>query len=412
MRRAAALALIAWCLAGETASAAVLGGAARAALKLPAGVPLAGYSRRHGKPSTGMHDPVSARALVLKDGGTTAALVSCDLLMIDEQLFETVRRRLIADGAPEDLFLLLAATHTHSGPGAYGRRFAEKISMGHYNPRVAECIVEAIAAAVRDASQRLVPVSVGYAAVPTEGLVLNRVKDDGPVDNELVVAAFYPTGRTAPLAVLVNFAAHPTTLGAWNMELSADYPGVIAREIEGQMPGTVCMFLAGSVADQGPAKSGEGFARAEALGAPLAGQVKAVLKDLRPSVPEKVSGAQRRMPLPPARVRLTSWLRLPRWLARALVDDDATLSRLTIGSVVLLGAPCDLSAALGQRLKEVARAEGLDPVVVGFACDYIGYCVPESLYREREYEASMAFNGPKAGELVTEELGRMVGHGE
>ena len=47
-------------------------------------------------------------------------------------------------------------------------------------------------------------------------------------------------------------------------------------------------------------------------------------------------------------------------------------------------------------------------MVIGFACDYIGYCVPESLYREHQYESSMAFNGPKAGEMVTDRLVRML----
>ena len=78
------------------------------------------------------------------------------------------------------------------------------------------------------------------------------------------------------------------------------------------------------------------------------------------------------------------------------------------GSAVFLGAPCDLAALLGARLKEAASRRGLQPHVVGFACDYIGYCVPESLYRAKQYESSMAFNGPKAGELITDQLIRML----
>ena len=46
--------------------------------------------------------------------------------------------------------------------------------------------------------------------------------------------------------------------------------------------------------------------------------------------------------------------------------------------------------------------------MIGFASDYIGYCVPEALYRQKQYESSMAFNGPKAGEQVVNQLIRML----
>ncbi len=73
-----------------------------------------------------------------------------------------------------------------------------------------------------------------------------------------------------------------------------------------------------------------------------------------------------------------------------------------------LGAPCDLSSTLGQQLKEAARARGLFPIVVGFADDYIGYCVPESVYRTAQYEALMAFNGPNTGGLIVKRLIQML----
>jgi hypothetical protein len=81
---------------------------------------------------------------------------------------------------------------------------------------------------------------------------------------------------------------------------------------------------------------------------------------------------------------------------------------------VWVGVPCDLAANLGRRLKDAAAARGLFPVVAGFTNDYIGYCVAEETYRTAEYEALMAFNGPRAGELIVERLINMldvVAHG-
>src|SRR6476646_3837494 len=43
-------------------------GVGRAEISPPVGTPLGGYGERHGKPSTGLHDPLFAKALALDDG--------------------------------------------------------------------------------------------------------------------------------------------------------------------------------------------------------------------------------------------------------------------------------------------------------------------------------------------------------
>ncbi len=378
-------------------------GAARRALVLPAKIPLAGYSRRHGRPSTGAHDPLSVRALVVEDGEHAAALVSCDLLVIDEQLAAAVRERLRARGLSRDLVLLLAATHTHSGPGAYGARYLERISMGHFDPAVFEALADQIADTVETARAGLAPVRIAYGAAATEGLVRNRVMPDGPVDPELRVLACYRGQEAEPFAILLNFSAHPTALGAWNRELSADYPGVAMRAVEAAHPSTIAFFFAGGVGDQGPVKSGSGYETAERIGQALATSAGALLKEMRPAPAQALHAAQRELRLPPAAVRLGR-LRLPRWLGRRLVDDDATVTAVRIDQLAVLGVPCDLASSLGGELRAGARAQGVTALIADFANDYVGYCIPSSSYAARQYESSMAFNGPDAGELIVREL--------
>jgi len=386
----------------------VQAGVAQETFVLPRWVPLAGYSRRKGKSSVGTHDPVGVRALVLEDGKTVAALVSCDLLIVDEHLFDAVRARLLAQGFPQDVVLILAATHTHSGPGAYGTRFFEKLSMGHFDRDIFDTIVAAISRAVIRARAARVDVRIASMTTTTEGLVTNRMDPHGLIDPELIVSAFYPRGARDPRAVLVNFSAHPTTLGAWNKQLSADYPGVIVREIERQFPGTMAFFFAGAVGDQAPVKAGEGFERPERLGVSLAQQAIALLREAHPESSPALLARQERLLLPPAQVHLGSRLTFPHWLGKLFVDDDATLSLVAVGKTVFLGVPCDLTAGLGQELKAAARSRNVEPMVIGFASDYIGYCLAETQYVSHSYESSMAFNGPKTGELVVNRLTQML----
>lgn len=389
---------------GEEAS--LLAGVAKLDLTPPQRVPLAGYSRRRGRLSTGVHDQAFVRALVLREGTTRVALVSCDLLIIDEVLFHAVQEQLRHEPTWLPATIILAATHTHSGPGAYGRVFLEKLSMGHYDPEIATFLSSRIAQAVLAASAQLQPVTVRAGSMATDGLVVNRMTSDGPTDSELSVVAL-DDAQGVPRAVVAGFAAHPTTLGAWNRQLSADYPGVVTQMVEARYPDAVCLFVAGAVGDQGPVKQGDGFEATQHLGSALAAEAIALIEQSSRGRMGTLATAQRVMPLPPPRVRLGSWT-LPTWLSRGLVDDDATLSLVSVGSALFIGVPCDLSAELGVALKRHARARGFQPLIVGFANDYIGYCMAASVYPTDHYEALMMFNGPSAGELIVEELKQMI----
>jgi hypothetical protein len=52
-----------------------------------------------------------------------------------------------------------------------------------------------------------------------------------------------------PLAVLVNFAAHPTILAWDNRLISPDYPGTLRRTVE-SLTGATCLFLQGAAGNQ------------------------------------------------------------------------------------------------------------------------------------------------------------------
>ncbi len=383
-------------------------GAAFTAFQLPRGTPLAGYSRRKGHPSQGTHDPVGVRALALHGAGASVVIASCDLLMIDEELHDAIVQRAQERGLPADFLVLVAATHTHSGPGAYGRHFGEKISMGHFDPEVQAVIINAAAEAIVNAAAKLQPVRASFSSIETQGLAKNRVQDNGLVDNTLRVAAFYPAGESRdPVAVILNFSAHPTSLGASNMLFSADYPGVARQQIESAFPGAVCLFLAGSVGDQAPIKQGNGFETAERIGSALAVAAKQALAQMQPKSTDALYAVRTVQPLGKPRVRINKTA-LPGWLSRRLVDDDGTLTAIAIGDIVLAGVPCDWSAELGARVHQAAETAGFHSMVVGFADDYIGYCMSPDVYETGAYEAAMAFNGPNTGVQLADALAAMI----
>ena len=66
--------------------------------------------------STGVHDPLYASALCLRNEQTSTVLVGIDILYIDPQLARELRKKIaVLIGAPEE-HVFISCTHTHSGP--------------------------------------------------------------------------------------------------------------------------------------------------------------------------------------------------------------------------------------------------------------------------------------------------------
>ena len=233
---------------------------AKADITPPTSFELWGYADRSG-PSTGTHDPLFAKILLLDDGSRRLALVTLDLgRTFGVESMDVVRRRVHGSAGVEQVFFF--ASHTHSGP------FINDSYPAGKRPAWEERALDHIAAAIEQAAGRLEPASLGVG----EGDVLighNRryVRPDGtvkmlwrnatkvpthPLDSRVgVLRVDSRNGRT--LAVLVNYACHPVVFGPDNLKYSADYPSAMAAVVEPAFgDAAVCLFLQGAAGDINP----------------------------------------------------------------------------------------------------------------------------------------------------------------
>lgn len=222
-------------------------------------VVMSGYGAREG-PSTGVHDPISATALVLADGAVTVALVSVDVLNVSREFTRDVERVLAAEGVELDC-LLPVATHTHAGPYVPARALNVSPPLGadrDVSGTVAG-LREGVADAVGTAYGRLEPATVRVGRAREEAVPENR-RATGGVGGQVRM----PSGETDPEVtvalvetdsgeetVVYNFACHPVCTTAEETLLSADWPGYARERIRTEREAHV-LFVNGAAGDIDP----------------------------------------------------------------------------------------------------------------------------------------------------------------
>ncbi|MFA9479508.1 neutral/alkaline non-lysosomal ceramidase N-terminal domain-containing protein [Phycisphaerales bacterium AB-hyl4] len=261
----------------------------------PVGYRLQGHAKRI-CPSASVHDPLMGRVLTLSDGSRRVAIVTLDLLYFLPTFYDRVRRRVREKhGVAEDA-LVLACSHTHTGPfvipptdEACEDYLEDYVSLLEKKlcGAVGQAIGEERACQLRFASGE-VDIGIVNRRVPTARGVRTAANPGGPVDLTCpVVRVDDAAGR--PMAAVFQYACHPTTLGATVDAISADYPGAACRVVEANYPGCTAMFLNGCcgevrpriVNEQGDFVGG-GFDDVQRLGWLLAAHVMACMENAKP----------------------------------------------------------------------------------------------------------------------------------
>ncbi|NSW54401.1 MAG: hypothetical protein HPY44_00190 [Armatimonadetes bacterium] len=272
----------------------------------PVGSPMAGYGARdHGCES--VETPLIARALVLENSGSYAALICADLISTHRELTTSIRESVAEQTDIPAEAIIVCGSHTHWGPeirpsGYMPRALREAIPQPYL-----DCLARTLAGCAVEAWRRRQPAWAGAGAALADGISFSRrpVGTDGKVVMSLVLqpqqaAVAAREGLTLwrawrkggdggprlspplkeldglragvsdpeapllkvvgpdakPLAGLANFACHPVVGGEGNFyAISPDYPGEARRAFE-PVVGAPLVFSLGCAGNQVPAWRG------------------------------------------------------------------------------------------------------------------------------------------------------------
>ncbi len=446
------------------AAAPFRAGAATRRLPVPVGIGTSGFGPRGSSktpyaeayPGTvGMHTQPDVKAVVVEAGeGNRVVFVRLDAIGVSAAMRRSLVARLEARyGADVDRQLIIAATHTHAGPGRLIDKPLWHLIQDRFFPEFYVRMVDTIEEAVVAAFDDLEPARIGNGAASTTALHNDR-RCANPVETEpeLPILKVERVADGSLKAVVLFHAVHPTIVGIERLMLSKDVAGGIESKVAERFdrPVTV-VFFNGAAADMGPgspplpavegaAAWPDDFTRIENLGNVAADVVHAALPAIATEAEGVVHARIARLPidreligygagefphqngavycgagseeacvgepLPPPR-SLTSCIPFPDRASSAPRQTPVSAAR--VGERVFMTTPGEFSIELGRRIRTALHEAGqADVVIVGYAQEYTGYSLPEDDWWRGGYEASGALWGPKQGDYLT---GHIIGAG-
>jgi neutral ceramidase len=312
-------------------------------------------------------------------------IVGADMLIIPENVADMVRIRVSKQTTLTANDILFNASHNHSGPGAFAPGLASKAFNGPYDPDIPGFLAGAFTEAIVEACRSLEPAKLMHGSLNAPQYIRNRTRRDGTVDSELSYMLIEQ--QDSDRCFLVSYSAHPTILGADNMQFTGEYPGFLMRRIK-EKTGAEAIYLGGAVGSMSPHPShaDDSFGRCRAMGTALADKVLQAVADT-PLFQDKLDVASIGIPirLPPFQLRLSENWRISKFLFPVLgVDADGWMQAVRIGDIALVGTPADFCGEISVDLKSRMQNRLGSLWVLSFNGDYAGYISPDRYYYDKD----------------------------
>ncbi len=392
----------------------LLAGSASASISPPTGTFLAGYDRD--RRSTGVHDDLFVKAVVLSKDGESLAIVVIDCIGLaheDVQRIRTLAVQRINDVALKPERIIVTSTHTHAGPDVTGLWGSYFFTSGRDEEYVAT-LINTAADVIAEAAGKLEPAGIRMATQQAQIDWVENVSEPGLLDPTLsVLEIVRRDAAESTIATLTNFACHPTVLGGDNPLVSADFVGGF-YETMGQRSTGEHLFLQGSIGGWVQPVQGERtFDLAATYGEELASEVVSMLEGTPTDWLADLRFAHQSLKLPLDNFAFQMLLFFG-VLERQIEDGNFTseIAWFSIGEAQFATHPGETSPAYSLATRELMPQASVT-FVLGLGLDALGYILKPEYFSapERfpngEYLTSVSV-GPETAPILMKALEKLV----
>ena len=376
---------------------------------------LGGYGERMNKPAIGIHDKIWAKAVVLKKGNKKYAIITLDVLGLPPNVKPQLLEVLSGMGWNEkNMMLLPSHSHTSLDMAALNdKNLLNSPQIGIFQPELLEFVINSLSKLMNEVDKNYQEVKIGTNSMLVENMNRNR-RGDPDVDKNLTVTRI-DTKKGNPMAILVNWTAHPTFMSEKDMMVSGGWPGYLQRDLEQKVgKGVIVLYFNGAEGDQSPIGVGGNthHEKAGKYGMEMSNKSFEVYKNIKTSSKVKFDFNYATIKLPERKVHPSfmetggaEYNLTPeavKMVLNVMSPENTGIGSVRIGDLLIVGAPGELAAGLGLRVKKKLDIKGIKyPVIGGFANEWISYILSADQYNNGAgYESSVSFYGEGLGEVI------------
>jgi hypothetical protein len=404
----------------------------------PAGpVELGGYQLRNAR-SDGVYpgEKLYVRAVVFDDGQTRAAFVVYDGGFLRD--YDRLRELMSQQSGIPAANIMLGDDHNHAAPGPggsnaeWGRQFEAalgavvkqaaaglkpaRIAVGEGKSRVGvnrRAVRMADVDSFNTFDENNTSQSFGKAKtdkpVPIHefaGELRLGSNPAGPIDESVQVVRI--DSGSQPLAVMIHYPCHGTSLGGRNGKVSAEWMGRMQAYVESQFPGLGSIYLQGAAGDVNPRVVGgldgnvDNIETTHALGEEIGREVVRVYRSLAPAPPQSfhIAVTHKDILVPRTYRELAANYNNP------ALHVPTTVIR--IGDLMWVTFPGEMFNAIGKFVK--AACPTPYAYFMGYANGSLGYFPTQEAFGQGGYEPSNSHFAPTAEPIYRREINELMKH--
>ncbi|XOV92665.1 MAG: neutral/alkaline non-lysosomal ceramidase N-terminal domain-containing protein [Bacteroidota bacterium] len=372
-------------------------------------VRMSGYGSRT-EPYEGIHDDLFACASVFDNAELKTCIITADVIGFSHEFVDETRSLIQKQTGIPATNVMITAVHNHSAPttGVYG-------DLTKTESEYVKTLQEKIVSAVKRANDHLQRVTMGTgkgtckmninrrARHADGGISLGR-NPDGICDHEVGVIRFDDqSGKT--LGLMVNWPCHAVVGGPQNYQVTGDWPGATARNLEQAYPNAVVMVSAGASGDINPIYGPNNkFNDINAIGLILSEEVIRITKSIDINETSNLEVVNRTIT---AEGKKRGESRMPNAPLEPGDPVDIRLSAMKIGNTLFVGISGELMNEIGLEIK--AASPFKDTFVYTHCNGSSGYLCTDEAYPQGGYEPMVSRTMPGTEALIKDGVKGLIG---
>jgi hypothetical protein len=323
-----------------------------------------------------VHDNLYVKAVVLSNSNNNLTILTFDCIGLLYPQLQEIRAKIKLELPSINAeHIVMSSTHTHAGPDVVGI-WGKDLAHSGVNDKHMQLIINRAVEAIKEATEARKPVSISYGTGSFGEDWVKNISEPSELDRSVSIIKFSDS-KGKNIAMLTNFACHPTIMDDASTAASSDYVWGYYKYLDSAQGG-VNMFLQGAIGGWiQPEGVPHTYDYANYYGSSLGKYAYELTKNKSTSKNIFFTSAKVNFPLANPSFQMLSKAGIIKRDFGKTVSSE--IAYFTIGDACFATHPGESSPALSLATKSLMDNKG-PKFILGLSQDALGYIVKPSFF--------------------------------